>query len=77
MPYAKSILWLDRNVSRVATGKAWIQYQKLLVQRSTAHSAWGMYRWKMRVVKVYDDETEDIMMYVSTYDMQRQSTKKN
>jgi len=31
--------------------------------------------WKMRVITVYDDEREEIMTYVSTYDLQGQSIK--
>jgi len=31
--------------------------------------------WKMRVITVYDDEREEIITYVSTYDMQRLSNK--
>ena len=31
--------------------------------------------WKMRVITVYDDEREEIITYVSTYDMQGQSNK--
>jgi len=31
----------------------------------------------MRVITVYDDEREEIITYVSTYDMQRQSIKVN
>jgi len=33
--------------------------------------------WKMRVIKVYDDEKEEIITYVSTYDTQGQSIKAN
>ena len=29
--------------------------------------------WKMRVITVYDDEREEIITYISTYDMQGQS----
>jgi len=31
----------------------------------------------MRVITVYDDEREEIITYVSTYDMQGQSIKAN
>jgi len=31
----------------------------------------------MRVVTIYDDEREDIIIYVSAYDMQGQTTKAN
>ena len=31
----------------------------------------------MRVITVYDDEREEIITYVSTYDMQGQSIKVN
>ena len=33
--------------------------------------------WKMRVITVYDDDREEIIIYVSTYDMQGQSIKAN
>ena len=31
--------------------------------------------WKMRVIIVYDDEREEVIIYVSTYDAQGQSIK--
>ena len=33
--------------------------------------------WKMRIITVYDDKREEIIIYVSTHDMQGQSAKAN